>query len=105
MDPNARVAAASLLEYDFGKETSAPPMFVKITSKRQVTFPAHVLEALGVKPGDRLSLEPGPDGFVLRARCVDQSLLAPLRGKLKRGKGTFDLEALRGKRLARSLRD
>jgi len=36
---------------------------------------------------------------------VDRSLLAPLRGKLKRGKGTFDLEAFRGKRLARSLRD
>ena len=29
-------------------------MFVKITAKRQVTFPARVLEALGVKPGDRI---------------------------------------------------
>ena len=105
MDPNARVAPASLPEYNFGKETFAPPMFVKITSQRQVTFPAHVLESLGVKPGDRLTLEPGPDGFVLRARHVDRSLLAPLRGKLKRGKGTFDLEAFRGKPLARSLRD
>ena len=27
-------------------------MFVKITSKRQVTFPKHVLDALGVGPGD-----------------------------------------------------
>lgn len=105
MDPNARVAPATLPEYNFGKETLAPPMFVKITSKRQVTFPARVLESLGVKPGDRLSLEPGPDGFVLRARHVDRSLLAPLRGKLKRGKGKFDLEAFRGNPLARSLRD
>lgn len=27
-------------------------MIVKITSKRQVTFPARVLEALGVRPGE-----------------------------------------------------
>ena len=80
-------------------------MFVKVTSKRQVTFPARVLEALGVKPGDRLQLEPGPDGFVLRARRVDRSLLAPLRGKLRRGKGTFDLEAFRLKRHGPSLRN
>jgi len=32
-------------------------MFVKITAKRQVTFPARVLDALGVKPGDRIELE------------------------------------------------
>ena len=41
-------------------------MLVKITSKRQVTFPARVLEAMGVRPGDRLRLEESPDGFVLR---------------------------------------
>lgn len=80
-------------------------MFVKITAKRQVTFPARVLEALGVKPGDRVELHEGPDGFVLRARQVDSSRLAPLRGKLRRGKGTFDLEAFRDKPHARSLRD
>ena len=80
-------------------------MFVKITSKRQVTFPARVLDALGVKPGDRLELEKGPDGFVLRARAVEQTRLAPLRGKLRRGKGTFDLEAFRSKPYGRALRD
>lgn len=80
-------------------------MFVKITSKRQVTFPARVLEALGVKPGDRLELEEGPEGFILRARRVDRSLLAPLRGRLRRGAGSFDLEAFRAKRHGRSLRD
>ncbi|MGH8478460.1 MAG: AbrB/MazE/SpoVT family DNA-binding domain-containing protein [Gammaproteobacteria bacterium] len=32
-------------------------MIVKFTAKRQVTFPARVLEALGVKPGDRLELQ------------------------------------------------
>ena len=34
-------------------------MLVKITSKRQVTFPARVLDALGVGPGDHLELEEG----------------------------------------------
>ena len=80
-------------------------MFVKITAKRQVTFPARVLEALGVKPGDRIELEEGPDGFVLRARHVDRTRLAPLRGKLRRGIGTFDLEAFRNKPHDRTLRD
>ena len=80
-------------------------MFVKITAKRQVTFPARVLEALGVKPGDRIELEEGPDGFVLRARRVDRARLAPLRGKLRRGIGTFDLEAFRNKPHDRTLRD
>ena len=80
-------------------------MFVKITAKRQVTFPAHVLDALGVKPGDRLELEESKNGFVLRARQIDQTRLAPLRGQLRRGKGTFNLETFRNQRHDRSLRD
>ncbi len=80
-------------------------MYVKITAKRQVTFPAHVLEALGVGPGDRLELTEGPEGYLLRARTVDRAKLAPLRGKLRRGRGTFDLEAFRAKPHGRSLRD
>ena len=39
----------TLPSYDFGK---VQQMVVKITSKRQVTFPARVLKALGVEPGD-----------------------------------------------------
>ena len=70
-------------------------MFLKITAKRQVTLPARVLEALGVKPGDWLKLEEGPDGFVLSARRIERARLAPLRGKLRRGIGTFNLEAFR----------
>ena len=80
-------------------------MFVKITAKRQVTFPAHVLETLGVKPGDRIELEEGPEGFVLRARHIDRARLAPLRGKLRRGRGTFDLETFRNEPHARTLRN
>ncbi|HMB54163.1 MAG TPA: AbrB/MazE/SpoVT family DNA-binding domain-containing protein [Thermoanaerobaculia bacterium] len=33
-------------------------MIVKLTSKRQVTFPARVLEVLGVEPGDQLEFSP-----------------------------------------------
>ena len=60
-------------------------MLVKITSKRQVTFPARVLEAIGVQPGERLRLEEGSDGFVLRPQTIDPTRLAPLRDKLRRG--------------------
>ena len=80
-------------------------MIVKITSKRQVTFPARVLDALGVRPGDQLELEEGPDGFVLRARRVDPARLAPLRAKLQRGRGPFDLESFRAQRYDPTLRD
>ena len=70
-------------------------MLVKITAKRQVTFPARVLDALGVGPGDRLEILESSDGFVLRPQRIDTSRLAPLRDKVKRGKGTFELESFR----------
>jgi AbrB family looped-hinge helix DNA binding protein len=80
-------------------------MLVKVTAKRQVTFPAQVLEALGVKPGDRLELLESAEGFLLRAKQVDPSRLAPLRGKLRRGAGTFDLEVFRSQAHDPALRD
>lgn len=80
-------------------------MVVKVTSKRQVTFPARVLEALGVKAGDLLELLEGPDGFLLRARRIDLGKLGTLRGKLRRGKGKFDISEFRASRLARSAPD
>ncbi len=80
-------------------------MLVKITAKRQVTFPAKVLEALGVKPGDHLELAEGPDGFILRPRRIDSRRLAPLRGKLRRGRGTFNLESFREQPHDSALRD
>ena len=53
-------------------------MLVKITSKRQVTFPKRVLDELGVGPGDQLELLEGPDGFTLRPRRIDLSKLGYL---------------------------
>jgi bifunctional DNA-binding transcriptional regulator/antitoxin component of YhaV-PrlF toxin-antitoxin module len=35
---------------------------IKLTAKRQATFPAEVCEALGVKPGDRIELEARTQG-------------------------------------------
>ncbi len=80
-------------------------MLVKITSKRQVTFPARVLDALGVQPGDQLELEEGSDGFLLRPRRIVPARLAPLRGKLRQSKGAFDLETFREERHDPALRD
>lgn len=80
-------------------------MLVKVTSKRQITLSARVLEAMGVRPGDRLRLEEGPDGFVLRPQAIDPTRLAPLRGKLRRGRGSFDLPAFREQRHDPGLRD
>ena len=80
-------------------------MLIKITAKRQATFPAKVLEAMGVKPGDQLELSESPNGFILRPRRIDLTRLAPLRGKLRRGQGSFDLETFREEPYDPSLRD
>ena len=70
-------------------------MIVTITSKRQVTFPAQVLETLGVGPGDKLELVESPDGFILRARRIDLSKLGYLRDKIPPGTPPFDIRKFR----------
>lgn len=80
-------------------------MVVKITAKRQVTFPAAVLDALGVGPGDRLELQEGPDGFLLRPQRIDFTSLAPLRDKIRRDPGPFDVEEFRAQPHDPALRD
>ena len=80
-------------------------MIVKVTAKRQVTFPAQVLAALGVGPGDQLELHEGPDGFVLRPRRIRHDRLAPLRDKLHGEHEPFDLESFRSEPYDLALRD
>lgn len=70
-------------------------MLVKITSKRQVTFPAHVLDSMGVGPGDRLEISKGPDGYLLRPRRIDYSRLGTLRDKIPEGHPSFDVRTFR----------
>ncbi len=80
-------------------------MHLTVTSKRQVTFPARVLEALGARAGDRLELIPSPEGFLLRAHRVDAGRLAPLRGKLGKAVAPFDVQAFRRQHRDPALRD
>lgn len=80
-------------------------MLIKVTSKRQVTFPAAVLEALGAGPGSHLELQPRGDGFLLRARTIDHAKLAPLRNSIPKGAEPFDPETFREQRHEPSLRD
>ncbi len=70
-------------------------MILKISSKRRVTLPAQVLDALGVGPGDQIEINEGPDGFILKPRRIDYSRLGTLKNKIKRGHGTFDIQAFR----------
>ena len=70
-------------------------MIVKVTSKRQVTFPARVLDALGVRPGDRLELIEGTDGFTLKPSPIDLSKLGGLRDKIPPGTPPFDIRKFR----------
>ena len=73
-------------------------MIVTITSKRQVTFPARVLETLGVRPGDKLELVESSDGFILRPRRIDLSKLGYLRDKIPPGTPPFDIRKFRDQR-------
>ena len=80
-------------------------MIVKITSKRQVTFPARVLDALGVGPGDQLELQESPDGFILRPRRIDLSLLGGLRDKIPPDRPPLDINKFREEGYDPALRD
>ena len=70
-------------------------MLVKITTKRQVTLPAHVLEMMGVGPGDTLQLLQHPDGFLLRSRRIDYSRLGTLREQIPDCHPSFDIRTFR----------
>ena len=82
-------------------------MLVKVTSKRQVTFPKRVLDAMGVGPGDQLELSEASDGVFLKAKptdetpepkAIDYSLAGTLRDKIKPGTPPFDIRKFRDER-------
>ena len=72
-------------------------MQITLTAKRQATFPAEVCEAMRLKPGARLEIVPSgePDEWIIRPFRIRSERLAPLRGKLRRGAGSFDLKTFR----------
>ena len=72
-------------------------MLLKVTAKRQVTFPRSVLESLGVRQGDRIELMECPDGYLLRPRRIDYSRLGTLKDKIPEGHPPFDIRKFREK--------
>ena len=75
---------------------------VKVTAKRQVTYPAAVLD---VGPGGRLELHEVLEGVLLRPQRMDFASLAPLRDKIRLDPGPFDLERFRNQPHDPALRD
>lgn len=71
---------------------------IKLSSKRQATFPKKVCEALGVQPGDEISLDAreeagGPVWVVKPAALKNRPWLGSLRS-YARGK-SHDMESIR----------
>ena len=65
-------------------------MVVKIPVERQITYPARVLDALGVGAGGQIELIESFDGFILRPRRIDLTRLPPLRSKIPPDSVPFD---------------
>ena len=89
-------------------------MRVKVNAKRQLIVPGEILDGLGVKPGDSVEIEQGPDGISLRCEVdskallgaggegkkgghIEFSTLAPLRDKIDPTVEPFDIRKFRDK--------
>ena len=64
---------------------------IKITAKRQATFPAAALQAMRVNPGDSLDLIHAHDEWRLAPVGIDLSKLGPLREKIAPNRPALDL--------------
>ena len=64
---------------------------IKITAKRQATFPAAALKALRVKPGDYLELIQDKDDWRLAPAGVDFGKLGTLHSKISANHPPLDL--------------
>lgn len=80
-------------------------MIVKITSKRQVTFPKQIMEKLRLREGDTLTLSETKEGIVIKPHRFDRKNLAPLRGKFRVDLPEPDFKAIRHAALDPRLRD
>lgn len=70
-------------------------MVIKMTSKRQVTFPKEVTERLCLKQGDVLQVSETADGILIKPHRFSLDKLAPLRGKIDPNLPAPDLETIR----------
>jgi AbrB family looped-hinge helix DNA binding protein len=73
---------------------------LKITSKGQVTFRKEVLDQLGVRPGDKITVELVGPGRVEVRSARSSAGLADFVGSLKKG-GTRKLSLEEMKKIAR----
>ena len=80
-------------------------MLLRIAEGGRITLPTEVLESMGARPGDRLRLEEGPDGFVLRLHRSDSSRPAPLHTAVRPATEPFDIHAFRTEAHDPALRD
>lgn len=81
-------------------------MIVKMTSKRQVTFPRHVVEKLQLKEGDALQILETRDGILIKPHRFHPEKLAPLRHLINAELPAPDLNLIRhAASLDPSLRD
>lgn len=80
-------------------------MLLTLTAKRQVTFPAQVLQSLGANVGDKIELMHTPEGFLLRTRLIDNARLGVLRKKIVASSSDFHIHQFRESSYDRSLRD
>jgi AbrB family looped-hinge helix DNA binding protein len=78
---------------------------LKVTSKRQVTFPKQVMDALHLKPGDTLELRESTSGYALALPQIDESKLFTLQQKISSTSLALDLETFRESGYDPSLRD
>jgi len=80
-------------------------MNIKITSKRQVTFPRRVMETLQLKAGDRLDVVQTREGILLKPHRFNAESFAPLKEKIRKNLPSPDVQAIRHARLDPNLRD
>ena len=64
-----RIAEAAVVHYDAGRRDDT--VMSTISSKNQITLPAHLLRELGIGAGDRLSVILEGDRLILRPRPKD----------------------------------
>lgn len=68
-EKRVRKVAEAALEYMV--ERREEPAVTTISSKNQITLPAHLLREMGLGPGDRLSIAREGNRLILRARPKD----------------------------------